>query len=131
MEKRIYWFLGLLITGMFCVSCSENEDVSVQRRVTEAESSLNLIAPNGVKIISDIAELKKKLSEAVETLQEDEFEIVAIDFFPLVDNYCVKIVYMKSNGKTGSLAISDYEYQSSENLIRMRTRSEDSGSGNV
>ena len=82
MEKRIYWFLGLLITGMFCVSCSENEDVSVQRRVTEAESSLNLIAPNGVKIISDIAELKKKLSEAVETLQEDEFEIVAIDFFP-------------------------------------------------
>ena len=105
MEKRIYWFLGLLITGMFCVSCSENEDVSVQRRVTEAESSLNLIAPNGVKIISDIAELKKKLSEAVETLQEDEFEIVAIDFFPLVDNYCVKIVYMKSNGKTGSLAI--------------------------
>ena len=61
-------------------SCSENEDVSVQRRVTEAESSLNLIAPNGVKIISDIAELKKKLSEAVETLQEDEFEIVAIDF---------------------------------------------------
>ena len=37
MEKRIYWFLGLLITGMFCVSCSENEDVSVQRRVTEAE----------------------------------------------------------------------------------------------
>ena len=104
MEKRIYWFLGLLITGMFCVSCSENEDVSVQRRVTEAESSLNLIAPNGVKIISDIAELKKKLSEAVETLQE------AIDFFPLVDNYCVKIVYMKSNGKTGSLAISDFEY---------------------
>ena len=99
MEKRIYWFLGLLITGMFCVSCSENEDVS-----------LNLIAPNGVKIISDIAELKKKLSEAVETLQEDEFEIVAIDFFPLVDNYCVKIVYMKSNGKTGSLAISDFEY---------------------
>ena len=86
MEKRIYWFLGLLITGMFCVSCSENEDVS------------------------DIAELKKKLSEAVETLQEDEFEIVAIDFFPLVDNYCVKIVYMKSNGKTGSLAISDFEY---------------------
>ena len=79
MEKRIYWFLGLLITGMFCVSCSENEDVSVQRRVTEAESSLNLIAPNGVKIISDIAELKKKLSEAVETLQEDEFEIVDID----------------------------------------------------
>ena len=69
MEKRIYWFLGLLITGMFCVSCSENEDVSVQRRVTEAESSLNLIAPNGVKII-----------------------------------------YMKSNGKTGSLAISDFEY---------------------
>ena len=64
---------------MFCVSCSENEDVSVQRRVTEAESSLNLIAPNGVKIISDIAELKKKLSEAVETLQEDEFEIVDID----------------------------------------------------
>ena len=64
MEKRIYWFLGLLITGMFCVSCSENEDVSVQRRVTEAESSLNLIAPNG----------------------------------------------MKSNGKTGSLAISDFEY---------------------
>ena len=110
MEKRIYWFLGLLITGMFCVSCSENEDVSVQRRVTEAESSLNLIAPNGVKIISDIAELKKKLSEAVETLQEDEFEIVALDFFPLVDNYCVKIVYMKSNGKTGSLAISDFEY---------------------
>ena len=99
MEKRIYWFLGLLITGMFCVSCSENEDVSVQRRVTEAESSLNLIAPNGVK-----------MSEAVETLQEDEFEIVAIDFFPLVDNYCVKIVYMKSNGKTGSLAISDFEY---------------------
>ena len=41
---------------------------------------------------------------------EDEFEIVAIDFFPLVDNYCVKIVYMKSNGKTGSLAISDFEY---------------------
>ena len=79
MEKRIYWFLGLLITGMFCVSCSENEDVSVQRRVTEAESSLNLIAPNGVKIISDIAELKKKLSEAVETLQEDEFEIVEPD----------------------------------------------------
>ena len=64
---------------MFCVSCSENEDVSVQRRVTEAESSLNLIAPNGVKIISDIAELKKKLSEAVETLQEDEFEIVEPD----------------------------------------------------
>ena len=63
-----------------------------------------------LKIISDIAELKKKLSEAVETLQEDEFEIVAIDFFPLVDNYCVKIVYMKSNGKTGSLAISDFEY---------------------
>jgi len=28
----------------------------------------------------------------------------------LVDNYCVKIVYMKSNGKTGSLAISDFEY---------------------
>ena len=63
-----------------------------------------------VKIISDIAELKKKLSEAVETLQEVEFEIVAIDFFPLVDNYCVKIVYMKSNGKTGPLAISDFEY---------------------
>jgi len=44
------------------------------------------------------------------TVGEDEFEIVAIDFFPLVDNYCVKIVYMKSNGKTGSLAISDFEY---------------------
>ena len=42
--------------------------------------------------------------------QGDEFEIVAIDFFPLADNYCVKIVYMKSNGKTGSLAISDFEY---------------------
>ena len=70
MEKRIYWFLGLLITGMFCVSCSENEDVSVQRRVTEAESSLNLIAPNGVKIISDIAELKKKLSEAVDAIRK-------------------------------------------------------------
>ena len=44
MEKRIYWFLGLLITGMFCVSCSENEDVSVQRRVT-AVSYTHLTLP--------------------------------------------------------------------------------------
>lgn len=116
-------FIGLL-------SC-EGPDVSENDLLTVQEASLNIKAPCGVKIASDVYELKQKLSNALPMLRSDNFELVSIEYFPVKYGYCAKIVYLKDDQKVGCVAMSDCHVASSGLLTHIKTRSEGGGTSEI
>lgn len=127
MKKTIYFLVGFW-SLIFLFSCSQDENVVPADSQTMLESSLNLQAPSGEKIASSIQELKQKLSNAVEILQDENFEITSIRFLSLEYGYCAEIVFLDGNQQVGNIAMTNLNIASSGMLTQVKTRSE-GGSG--
>jgi hypothetical protein len=99
MKNMNYLFKIIYIACiLFIAGCShDNMDII---ETNPQELSLNLVAPNGIKIAEDIDALKSSSAEILSFLNRG-FEITGIEYFTCEKGFIATVKYMTDDGETG------------------------------
>ena len=113
------------------MSCNEYYDQEATGNLSPLETSLNVSAPSGIKIVNDVFQLKEKLTASI-GMAISEFEITEIKYLPLKEGYAALITYLTQDGSVGNIGLTNRRIAIDKNLDvkinsssrRLLTRSE-------
>ncbi len=92
-------FATLTLAAVGVVSCQIE-------KLTTKEEALNLTAPSGMAIASNIADLKSDAAKIIAAKYgKQSFEITGIEYLPVKEGFAAIVSYRIANGATGNFAI--------------------------